>query len=431
VSGLLRFSTAGSVDDGKSTLIGRLLYDSRQLLDDQIQHIAEVSRRRGGEGAFDLALLTDGLRAEREQGITIDVAYRFFRTSRRRFIIADVPGHQQYTRNMVTGASTAELAIVLVDARAGIVEQSKRHAFISALLRIPHLVLAVNKMDLVNHSQARFDELVGAFEDCVRSLGVSSVTYIPVSALNGDNVVTSSAAMSWYGGPTLLEHLETVEIAGAHDDAAPARFPVQWVVRATAGDKRGYRGYAGQVARGTLRKGDLVVVLPSGRTSTIDAIDTFDGRVDAAPAPLSVTVVLAEDVDVSRGDVIAAAGTPPEVARDLEVDLCWMSERPLRAGGRYAVKQMTRGAGAVVTELLDVVDVHSLERLPAPAELSLNDIGRVALRAGTSLAFDPYPVSRHTGSLILIDEATNDPVAAGMILGSRSRGDGAGTMCEE
>jgi len=415
---LLRLTTAGSVDDGKSTLIGRLLYDSQQLLDDQIAHITASSLRRGGAGTFDLSLLTDGLRAEREQGITIDVAYRFFRTSRRRFIIADVPGHQQYTRNMVTGASTADLSVVLVDARAGVVEQSRRHAFISALLDIPHLVLAVNKMDLVDHAQARFDAVVSDFATFAGGLGISDVTCIPISALNGDNVVGASSAMPWYEGPTLLEVLENVEIADADEDTATARFPVQWVVRATQDDGEAYRGYAGQMARGTLRPGDPVVVLPSGRSTSIAAIDTFDGRLEAASAPRSVTIRLADDVDVSRGDVIAAAGAPPTVARDLEVDLCWMADRPLRAGGRYAVKHMTRSTSAVVTELGNVVDVNTLERVAAPAELALNDIGRVRIRTGTSLAFDPYTSSRHTGSMILIDEASNDTVAAGMIVGA-------------
>jgi sulfate adenylyltransferase subunit 1 (EFTu-like GTPase family) len=434
---LLRFTTAGSVDDGKSTLIGRLLYDSKQVFEDQLEHVAEASRRRGGEGALDLALLTDGLRAEREQGITIDVAYRYFATARRRFIIADCPGHQQYTRNMVTGASTADLAVILLDARKGVLEQSKRHAFISVLLGIPHLVVAVNKMDLVEHSRARFEELVAEFEDFARRLGDGhsahaatgapgmsgaprpgpEVTYVPISALNGDNVVERSQAMSWYTGPALLELLEELDVAYDHPHDRPARFPVQWVIRpgdARAGT-RDYRGYAGQLASGALRVGEEIVALPSGQRTRIAAIDTYEGELDEALAPMSVTLRLEEELDVSRGELICRPAEQPAVARELRADICWLNERPLRAGGRYAIKHTTRNATALIEELGDRVDVHTLQRAPAPAELALNDIGSVRLRTSSPLAFDPYAGNRRTGSFILIDEATNETVGAGMV----------------
>jgi len=413
---LLRFTTAGSVDDGKSTLIGRMLYDSKQVFADQLAQVADASLRRGGEGVLDLALLTDGLRAEREQGITIDVAYRYFATPRRRFIIADCPGHQQYTRNMVTGASTADLAIVLLDARHGIVEQSKRHAFISALLGIPHLVVAVNKMDLVDYSQSRFAELVSEFAGFAEKLGLDDVTYIPISALRGDNVVERSALLDWYDGPTLLGYLEEVEVAYDHPDDVPARFPVQWVVRPAIGD---YRGYSGQLASGALRLGDEVLVLPGGRRTRIAGIDTFDGPLDEAVAPLSVTLRLEDELDVCRGELICHPDTAPSVGRELSADLCWMGDAPLRAGGRYAIKHTSRGASAIIDTLHDRVDVHTLERDAAPAELALNDIGRVSLRLSQPLAFDAYRANRRTGSFILIDEATNATVAAGMINGPR------------
>jgi sulfate adenylyltransferase large subunit len=430
---LLRFTTAGSVDDGKSTLIGRLLYDSKQVFEDQLEHVALASARRGGEGALDLALLTDGLRAEREQGITIDVAYRYFATARRRFIIADCPGHQQYTRNMVTGASTADLAVILLDARKGVLEQSKRHAFISALLGIPHLVVAVNKMDLVEYSRARFEELVAEFGEFARKLGPRpgtdaasvgpdrgrDVTYIPISALEGDNVVARSPRMSWYEGPPLLELLEEVEVAYDHPFDTKARFPVQWVVRPSGGDETSndYRGYAGQLASGALRVGEEVVALPSGLRTRIAAIDTFDGELEQALAPMSVTLRLEDELDVSRGELICRAEEAPTVGRELRADVCWLNERPLRPGGRYAIKHTTRGATAVVEALEDVVDVHTLERATAPAELALNDIGKVRLRTSTPLAFDPYRANRRTGSFILIDEATNETVGAGMVGG--------------
>jgi len=439
---LLRFMTAGSVDDGKSTLIGRLLYDTKQVLEDQLEHVEAASERRGGEGSLDLALLTDGLRAEREQGITIDVAYRYFATPKRRFIIADCPGHRQYTRNMVTGASTADVAVILLDARKGVLEQSKRHAFISALLGIPKLVVAVNKMDLVSYSQERFEEVVAEFEGFAPNLREGGrragdqyeIIYMPISALNGDNVVERSQAMAWFDDPahppTLLELLEQVEVAYDHPYDRPARFPVQWVIRPTAtvavngssptangsttsvGD---YRGYAGQLASGALRKGDEVTVLPSGRTTKIAAIDTFDGELDEAMAPMSLTLRLEDELDVSRGETICRPDQAPTVARELEADVCWMAERPLKPGGRYVIKHTTRSATAVVAAVPDHVDVDTLERAAPPAELALNDIGRVRLRTSAPLVFDPYASNRRTGSFILIDEASNETVGAGMI----------------
>ena len=417
---LLRFTTAGSVDDGKSTLIGRLLYDSKQVFEDQLAHVAQASERRGGSGTLDLALLTDGLRAEREQGITIDVAYRYFATATRRFIIADCPGHRQYTRNMVTGASTADVAVVLIDARRGVLEQSKRHAFISALLGIPQMVVAINKMDLVDYSQARYEELVEEFEAFARKLRGgknprrTETSYIPMSALNGDNVVERSQLMPWYEGPVLLDLLEQVEVAYDHPDEKPARFPVQWVIR-PAGGVGDYRGYSGQLASGALRLGDEVAVLPSGARTRIAAIDTYDGELEEAMAPMSLTLRLEDELDVSRGETICRPDQAPTVARELEADICWMSEQPLRPGGRYVIKHTTRSATAIVEEITDHVDVDTLERGAPPEELGLNDIGRVRLRTSAPLVFDPYASNRRTGSFILIDEASNETVGAGMI----------------
>ena len=428
---LLRFTTAGSVDDGKSTLIGRLLYDSKQVFEDQLAQVAQASERRGGEGTLDLALLTDGLRAEREQGITIDVAYRYFATARRRFIIADCPGHRQYTRNMVTGASTADVAVVLIDARRGVLEQSKRHAFISALLGIPEMVVAINKMDLVEYSQARYEELVEEFSGFAEKLsGVKEISYIPMSALNGDNVVERSERMGWYDAtrPTLLELLEQVEVAYDHPDEKPARFPVQWVIRPGAGvpaaDTGGraggrgagdYRGYSGQLASGALRLGDEVAVLPSGARTRIVGIDTYDGELEEAMAPMSLTLRLEDELDVSRGELICHPDEAPAVARELEADICWMTDELLRPGSRYLLKHTSRSAMAVIDAIDDLVDVHTLERMAAPQELGLNDIGRVRLRTSAPLVFDPYTSNRRTGSFILIDESSNGTVGAGMI----------------
>ena len=409
---LMRLATAGSVDDGKSTLIGRLLFDSKQVLTDQLEHVEEASRRRGGEGVVDLSLLVDGLRAEREQGITIDVAYRYFATARRTFIIADTPGHVQYTRNMVTGASTADLAVILVDARKGVLEQSKRHAYISSLLGIPHMAVCVNKMDLVDFDEEVFDEIVREFSDFARGLvGVRDIAYLPICAKHGDNVVDRSERMPWYGGVPLLEHLESVQVADDRnlDDV---RFPVQWVIRPHDSD---YRGYAGQVAGGVLRPGDEIQVLPSGARSQIASIDTFDGPVDEAFAPMSVTLLLEDDIDISRGDLICGIEDAPSLEREIEATVCWMTDEPLRARARYAIKHSTHAARAIVDEVVDRVDVHTLSPDRDATELGLNDIGRVRLRTSKPLAFDPYSRNRATGSFILIDEATNDTVGAGMI----------------
>ena len=429
---LLRFTTAGSVDDGKSTLIGRLLYDAKQVFEDQLAHVAQASERRGGEGTLDLALLTDGLRAEREQGITIDVAYRYFATAGtaggaggRRFIIADCPGHRQYTRNMVTGASTADVSVVLIDARRGVLEQSKRHAFISALLGIPQMVVAINKMDLVDYSQERYEELIADFEEFAQKLRGgknprrTATSYLPMSALNGDNVVERSANMEWYEGLPLLEWLEQVDVAYDHPDEKPARFPVQWVIRPSAGVSDAnlidYRGYSGQLASGALRLGDEVTVLPSGARTRIAAIDTYDGELAEAMAPMSLTLRLEDELDVSRGELICHPDEAPAVARELDADVCWMTDELLRPGARYLIKQTSRSATAVIDSITDMVDVHTLERMAAPQELGLNDIGRVHLRTSAPLVFDPYTSNRRTGSFILIDEATNGTVGAGMI----------------
>jgi bifunctional enzyme CysN/CysC len=417
---LLRFATAGSVDDGKSTLIGRLLYDTKAIFEDQLEQVAEASRRRHGNGTVDLALLTDGLRAEREQGITIDVAYRYFATPRRTFIIADTPGHELYTRNMVTGASTADLALVLVDARNGVLRQSRRHAFIASLLRIPHIVVCINKMDLVDWSQERFEEIVDDFTNFAAKLEVSDVTFIPVSALLGDNVVDRSAHMPWYAGPPLLYHLEHVHIASDRNLIDP-RFPVQWVVRpGEAGDQdlHDYRAYAGQVASGIFRAGDEVVVLPSGAQSTIAGIDTFDGPVAEAFPPMSASIRLADDIDVSRGDVISRPNNRPEVGRELDAVVCWMNERPAEQGRRYVVKHTSRTTRAVLTEIVHRIDVDTLHHDPSADTLELNEIGRARFRTADPVLFDAYRRNRVTGSFIVIDEATNDTLGAGMIIGA-------------
>jgi sulfate adenylyltransferase large subunit len=414
---LLRLVTAGSVDDGKSTLIGRLLYDTKQILADQLQHIEETSKRRG-DGYVNLALLTDGLRAEREQGITIDVAYRSFVTPRRRFQLADAPGHVQYTRNMVTGASTADVAIILVDARKGVIEQTRRHSYLAAILGIPHVVVAVNKMDLTGFSEERFREIEQELRETSERLGLRDVHVIPMSALRGDNVVergpAGETAMPWYDGPTLLEHLETVEIAGDRD-LDHRRFPVQWVIRPISDEHHDYRGYAGQVAGGVWSAGDEVVVLPSGRRTSVASVETADGPLDVAVPGMSVTIRLADDIDVSRGDMLADPEQAPTVARELEATVCWMAEKPLEPRTKLAIKQTTRTVRAIVEELLSVVDIHTLEDQPAPAQLELNDIARVRLRLSEPLAVDAYGDNRTTGAFILIDEATNDTVAAGMI----------------
>ncbi len=411
---LLRLVTAGSVDDGKSTLIGRLLYDTKQILADQLEHIEETSKRRG-DGYVNLALLTDGLRAEREQGITIDVAYRSFVTPRRRFQLADAPGHVQYTRNMVTGASTADVAIILVDARKGVIEQTRRHSYLAAILGIPHVVVAVNKMDLAGFSEQRFREIEQELRETSERLGLRDVHVIPMSALRGDNVVERGEGMPWYDGPTLLDHLETVEIAGDRD-LDHRRFPVQWVIRPISDEHHDYRGYAGQVAGGLWRAGDDVIVLPSGRRTSVAAVETAEGPLEVAVPGMSVTIRLADDIDVSRGDMLADPEQAPTVARELEATVCWMAEKPLEPRTKLAIKHTTRTVRAIADELLSVIDIHTLEDQPAPAQLELNDIARVRLRLSEPLAVDPYGDNRTTGAFILIDEATNDTVGAGMIV---------------
>jgi bifunctional enzyme CysN/CysC len=413
---LLRFSTAGSVDDGKSTLIGRLLYDTKTIFEDQLEHVEQTSKRRG-DVRTDLALLTDGLRAEREQGITIDVAYRYFATPKRKFIIADTPGHIQYTRNMVTGASTANLTIVLVDARKGLLEQSRRHAFIASLLRIPHLVVCVNKMDLVDWSEERFDEIRADFARFAAKLEVADIQFIPVSALLGDNIVEPSKNMPWYRGTPLLYHLEDVHIASDRN-LIDVRFPVQWVIRPHSDEHHDYRGYAGAVAGGVLKPGDDVVVLPSGLTSKIAAIDTFDGPVDEAFPPMSVTVRLEDDIDVSRGDMICRVNNRPTVGQDLEAMICWMTDEPLSVRSMYTLKHTTKSVRAMVKDMQYRLDINTLHRDESVDQLGLNDIGRVTLRSTAPLFYDAYGRNRQTGSFILIDESTNRTVAGGMLLGA-------------
>ncbi|WP_033820695.1 sulfate adenylyltransferase subunit 1 [Kitasatospora sp. MBT63] len=408
---LLRFATAGSVDDGKSTLVGRLLHDSKSVLADQMEAVEHASRRRGQE-APDLALLTDGLRAEREQGITIDVAYRYFATPRRRFILADTPGHVQYTRNMVTGASTAELTVVLVDARNGVVEQTRRHAAVAALLRVPHVVLAVNKMDLVEYAEPVFAAIAAEFTAYAASLGVKDVVAVPISALAGDNVVEPSAHMDWYGGPTLLEHLETVPV-GSDPSVEPARFPVQYVIRPQSEENPDYRGYAGQLASGVLRVGDTVTVLPSGHTTTVAGIDALGAGTDIAWAPQSVTVRLADDIDISRGDLIAAGPTPAPT-KDIVATVAHLNEHPLRAGDKVLLKHTTRTVRALVKEITYRIDIDSLEQRTGTDGLHVNDIGHVVLRTAEPLALDDYRTNRRTGSFLLIDPADGTTLTAGM-----------------
>jgi bifunctional enzyme CysN/CysC len=415
---LLRFATAGSVDDGKSTLIGRLLYDTKSIFEDQLESIERTSRDRGDEHT-NLALLTDGLRAEREQGITIDVAYRYFATPKRKFIIADTPGHIQYTRNMVTGASTANLALILVDARNGLVEQSRRHAFIASLLRVPHLVLCVNKMDLVDYDEDVFERIRGEFRIFASKLDIGDLAAIPVSALHGDNVVTRSPSMPWYEGPSLLHHLEEVHIASDRN-LRDVRFPVQYVIRPqhqTNKDLHDYRGYAGQVAGGTLKPGDDVLVLQSGLTSMIKSIDTADGPVEEAFAPMSVVVRLEDDIDISRGDMLCRPHNSPRASQDIDAMICWLSpDIPLSIRGMYGIKHTTRNVRAQVRELEYRIDVNSLHRDESATELSLNEIGRVTLRTTQPLFVDEYRRNRITGSFLLIDEASGATVGAGMIL---------------
>jgi bifunctional enzyme CysN/CysC len=417
-SELLRFATAGSVDDGKSTLIGRLLYDSKQIFEDQIEAVERTSEQRG-DGYVNLALLTDGLRAEREQGITIDVAYRYFATPRRKFIIADTPGHIQYTRNMVTGASTADLSIILIDARKGVVEQSRRHAFLASLLNIPHLLVAVNKMDLVDYDEEVYEQIVHEFSGWATKLDVADISFVPISALHGENVVERSERMPWHEGTSLLYHLEHVHIASDRN-LIDNRFPVQWVIRPMTDEHHDYRGYAGQIQSGVFKPGDEVMVLPSERETRIKRIETYDGPLEEAYPPMSVTMLLEDEIDISRGDLICRPHNRPHVVREFDAMVSWMSDAELQPRGRYAIKHTTRSARALVEDLRYRIDVNTLHRDEQATTLGLNEIGRLHLRTSSPLLVDDYQQNRGTGGLILIDEGTNDTVGAGMIVGSEA-----------
>ncbi len=411
---LLRFTTAGSVDDGKSTLIGRLLYDSKSIFEDQYDAVKATSEKRGEE-YVNLALLTDGLRAEREQGITIDVAYRYFATPKRKFIIADTPGHIQYTRNMVTGASTANLAIILIDARKGVIEQTMRHTFIASLLRIPHLVVCINKMDLVEYKEETFNQIRKEYEAFASKLDSIDIHFLPISALNGDNVVDRSKNMSWYQGPTLLHVLDNIHIA-SDQNHIDCRFPVQYVVRPMSNEHHDYRGFAGRVAGGVFKKGDSVVVLPSGFTSKIKSIDSYKTEIDEAYAPMSVTITLENEIDISRGDMIVRENNQPQVSQDIDVMLCWFHSKPLLANSKYVIRHTTREARCVIKEIQYKVDINTLHRLEDDKSIAMNDITRVKIRTTVPLLFDSYSRNRNTGGLLLVDEATNETVAAGMII---------------
>ena len=413
---LLRFTTAGSVDDGKSTLIGRLLYDSKNTFEDQIEAVEETSKNRGDENV-NLALLTDGLRAEREQGITIDVAYRYFATPKRKFIIADTPGHIQYTRNMVTGASTANLAIILVDARSGVIEQTCRHAFIANLLRIRHVIVAVNKMDLVDYSEERFEEISKEFEEFASRLdNIVDMVTIPISALHGDNVVEKSDKTPWYEGPTMLYHLENVYI-GSDNNHVNARFPVQWVIRPHSDEHHDFRGYAGRVAGGVFKPGDDVVVQPSGFATKIKAIESLEGPQEQAFAPLSCTMTLEDEIDISRGDMIVKPNNPPEKEQVIEAMICWFSEdTQLQPRGKYHLRHTTKEVKAIVQEIKYKVNINTLHKIEDETTFGLNEIGRVSIRTSAPLLFDSYRSNRQTGSFVLIDSQTNETVAAGMIV---------------
>lgn len=413
-SDLLRFTTAGSVDDGKSTLIGRLLYDSKTIFEDQLEMVQQASSRKGLDH-IDLSLLTDGLRSEREQGITIDVAYRYFATPKRKFIIADTPGHIQYTRNMVTGASTANLALILIDARKGVIEQTSRHSFIASLLRIPHLIVCVNKMDLVDYDQAVYDEIVSDYKAFASKLDVQDIQFVPISALHGDNVVNRSKKMQWYQGSTLLNLLETVHISSDHNHI-DCRMPVQYVIRPHSDEFHDYRGYAGRIAGGVFKPGDNVVVLPSGFQSKIKSIDTFDGEVAEAFAPMSVSITLEDDIDVSRGDMIARPNNQPTVSQEVDLMLCWLDNSPLNTRSKYILRHTSNEVRAMVKDIRYKVDVNTLHRNEEDLEVKMNDIARVKLRLAKPIYSDSYAKNRITGSVILIDEATNNTVASGMII---------------
>lgn len=414
MSSLLRFTTAGSVDDGKSTLIGRLLYDSKSIFEDQLEAIESASLKQGDQG-INLALLTDGLKSEREQGITIDVAYRYFSTPKRKFIIADTPGHIQYTRNMVTGASTANAALVLIDARKGVIEQTKRHAIIASLLQIPHLVVCINKMDLVNYEQEPFEQIKEEFSDFAAKLAIKDVEFIAMSALVGDNVVHKSENMPWYGGSTLMYFLENVHIASDYN-LIDCRFPVQYVIRPYSDEFHDYRGYSGRVASGIFKKGDKVMALPSGFTTEITQINTADGELEEAYPPMSVTLLLKDDLDISRGDMIIRENNQPNQSQDIDLMLCWFNEKPLKIKGKYTIKHTTKEARCIIKEIQYKLDINSLHRNLEDLSIGMNEIARVRIRTTFPLFFDAYKKNRQTGSVILIDEDTNETVGAGMIV---------------
>jgi len=411
---LLRFTTAGSVDDGKSTLIGRLLFDSKSIFEDQLKSIENTSKKKGHDGV-DLALFTDGLKDEREQGITIDVAYRYFTTPKRKFIIADTPGHIQYTRNMVTGASTANAAVILVDARHGVIEQTKRHSFIASLLQIPHIIVCVNKMDLVDYDEDAYNKVIDQFEEFSSKLLVRDIRFIPISALNGDNVVNRSKHMDWYQGAPLLHTLETMHIS-SDINKVDTRFPVQTVIRPQSEAHRDYRGYAGRLASGILRTGDEVTVMPSGFTSKVKSIDTFEKSLKEAHAPMSVSITLEDDIDISRGDMIVRSNNKPEASQDLEVMLCWLHNHKAKPRAKYSIKHTSNDQKAMIKEVIYKFDINSLDRISDDKELNMNDISKVKIRTTKPLMVDAYRENRTTGSLILVDDATNETVAAGMVV---------------
>ena len=410
---LLRFTTAGSVDDGKSTLIGRLLYDSKSIFEDQIEAVKRSSERKGLQHV-DLSLLTDGLRSEREQGITIDVAYRYFATPKRKFIIADTPGHIQYTRNMVTGASTANLALVLIDARHGVVEQTSRHSFIASLLKIPHIIVCINKMDLVDYSEDVYNRVVEQYHTFASKLDITDIRYIPMSALNGDNVVNRSENMNWYRGASLLDTLETIHIS-SDQNHLDARFPVQTVIRPQQDEYHDYRSYAGRVAGGIFRTGDKIIVLPSGLTSKIKTINTFNEEIEEAFSPMSVSITLEDDIDVSRGDMIVKINNQPEVSQDLDILMCWMAAKPPRPGAKYYLKSSTNEVMGIIKEVIYKIDINTMQRIDQDSDIKMNDMARVRIRSTRPVIYDDYRLNRITGSLILIDESTNETVAAGVM----------------
>ena len=411
---LLRFTTAGSVDDGKSTLIGRLLFDSKAIFQDQLESLEETSKQRG-EDDINLALLTDGLRSEREQGITIDVAYRYFATPKRKFIIADTPGHIQYTRNMVTGASTANLAILLIDVRHGVIEQTKRHAFIASLLQIPHVAVCVNKMDLVDFNEESFNAIKKEFEKFSSKLEIKDVHFIPISALKGDNVVDRSKNMAWYEGSTLMHLLENVHI-GSDENHIDCRFPVQYVIRPQSKEFPDYRGYAGRIAGGVFKAGDKIKVLPSGIDSKIKSIDTFNEEINQAFAPMSVCITLEDDIDISRGDMLVREHNQPFIGQELDLMICWMNSKKLIVKGKYTIKHTSQNARCIIQEIRYKIDINTLHRIEDKKEIGLNDIGRIAIKTTKPLFYDKYSRNRNTGSIIIVDEATNETVGAGMII---------------